>query len=153
MLAELHADAYRDRFRFISLLPRMLFGFLRGNSFSETMTPASLKECYIPVSREQGELLYLTTRALNAKNIVEFGTSFGISTIYLAAGARDNGGGMVIGSEIEPSKHVQAEFNLNKAGLTAYSDVRLGDALETLKEVPQPIDLVLLDVSPHTCHL
>jgi predicted O-methyltransferase YrrM len=145
VLAELHADAYRDRFRFISLLPRMLFGFLRGKNFSETMTPASLKECYIPVSREQGELLYLTTRALNAKNIVEFGTSFGISTIYLAAGAKDNGGGMVIGSEIEPSKHVQAEFNLNKAGLTAYSDIRLGDALETLREVPQPIDLVLLD--------
>jgi predicted O-methyltransferase YrrM len=145
VLSELHADAYRDRFRFIRLVPRLLSGFLRGKNFSETMTPASMKECYIPVSREQGELLYLTTRALNAKNIVEFGTSFGISTIYLAAGAKDNGGGMVIGSEIEPSKHTQAEYNLNKAGLAAYSEVRLGDALETLKDVPQPIDLVLLD--------
>jgi len=145
VLSELHADAYRDRFKFIGLLPRMLSGFMRGKSFSETMTPASMKECYIPVSREQGELLYLTTRALNARNIVEFGTSFGISTIYLAAGVKDNGGGMVIGSEIEPSKHEQARINLNHAGLAAHSDVRLGDALETLREVPEPIDLVLLD--------
>lgn len=145
LLAELHAEAYRDRFRFISLLPRLLSGFLRGKNFSEIMTPASMKECYIPVSREQGELLYLTARTLNAKNIVEFGTSFGISTIYLAAGVRDNGGGIVIGSEIEPSKHTRAERNLHRAGLAEYADIRLGDALETLKNLPQPIDLVLLD--------
>lgn len=145
VLSELHAEAYRDRFRFVSLLPRLVSGFLRGKDFAETMTPASMKECYIPVSREQGELLYLTIRSLNAKNIVEFGTSFGISTIYLAAAVKDNGGGTVIGSEIEPSKHARAESNLLKAGLAEYSDVRLGDALETLKDLPQPIDLVLLD--------
>jgi predicted O-methyltransferase YrrM len=109
------------------------------------MTPESMKGCYIPVSREQGEFLYLTARAIRAKSVVEFGTSFGISTTYLAAGLRDNGGGRVIGSEIEPSKCHQATANLKEAGLEEYAEVRLGDALETLREVPEPVDLVLLD--------
>jgi predicted O-methyltransferase YrrM len=95
------------------------------------MTPASMKGCYIPVSREQGELLYLTARAIGARHVVEFGTSFGISTVYLAAAVCDNGGGLVIGSEIEPAKHRQAEANLAEAGLAEVSDVRLGDALES----------------------
>ncbi len=109
------------------------------------MTPASMKGCYLPVSREQGELLYLTARAIGARHVVEFGTSFGISTVYLSTAVRDNGGGLVIGSEIEPSKHRQAEANLAEAALTEVSEIRLGDALETLRDLPEPIDLVLLD--------
>jgi predicted O-methyltransferase YrrM len=89
--------------------------------------------------------LYLTGRALGAKTIVEFGTSFGISTIYLAAAVRDNGGGTVIGSEIEASKHARAEAHLQEAGLSDIADIRLGDALETLRQLPQPVDMVLLD--------
>jgi hypothetical protein len=58
---------------------------------------------------------------------------------------RDNGGGLVIGSEIEPSKHEQAVAHLAQAGLAEVSEVRLGDALETLRVLPEPIDLVLLD--------
>jgi len=104
-----------------------------------------LKDCYIPISREQGELLYLTARAIGAKTVIEFGTSFGISTIYIAAGLRDNGEGRVIGTEIEPSKCSQAIANLEEAGLAEYSEVRLGDALETLRNIPESVDLVLLD--------
>ena len=146
VLDRLHAEARGDRWRFLGLAPRILTGLLaRRNLWSEVMTPESMKECYIPVSREQGELLYLTARAIGARHVVEFGTSFGISTVYLAAAVRDNGGGLVIGSEIEPSKHRQAEANLAEAGLAEVSEVRLGDALETLRDLPEPIDLVLLD--------
>jgi predicted O-methyltransferase YrrM len=146
VLDRLHAEARGDRWRFLGLAPRILGGLMaRRDLWSEVMTPASMKECYIPVSREQGELLYLTARAIGARHVVEFGTSFGISTVYLAAAVRDNGGGLVIGSEIEPSKHRQAEANLAEAALTEVSDVRLGDALETLRDLPEPIDLVLLD--------
>jgi predicted O-methyltransferase YrrM len=104
-----------------------------------------MKGCYIPVSREQGELLYLTARALGAKNVVEFGTSFGISTTYLAAAVRDNGGERVIGTEIEPSKCEQARANLSEAGLQEWAEVRLGDALQTLEKLPETVDLLLLD--------
>jgi predicted O-methyltransferase YrrM len=145
VLDRLHTEARGDRYRFLALVPRLLAGLTRGKSFFEVMTPESMKGCYIPVSREQGEFLYLTARAIRAKSVVEFGTSFGISTTYLAAGLRDNGGGRVIGSEIEPSKCHQATANLKEAGLEEYAEVRLGDALETLREVPEPVDLVLLD--------
>lgn len=67
-----------------------------------------LKDLWLPVSRETGALLYLLARSSRAQNIVEFGTSFGISTLHLAAALRDNGGGRLIGSEFEPSKVARA---------------------------------------------
>jgi len=144
-LERLHAQARRDRFKFLGLAPRFIGGLLTGKSFSEQITPEVMKDFFIPISREQGEFLYLTARAIGARNIVEFGTSFGISTIYLAAAVKDNGGGRVIGSEIEPGKHTRALQHLEEAGVSEFVDVRLGDAMETLKEVPEPLDLVLMD--------
>lgn len=104
-----------------------------------------LRDFYLPVTREQGRFLYQTVRALQAKRVVEFGTSFGISTIYLAAGLRDNGGGVVIGSELIEDKAETARGNLATAGLEAYTDIRTGDARQTLSDPGGPVDLVLLD--------
>jgi predicted O-methyltransferase YrrM len=118
---------------------------LRGKSFSESFPPEAMRDCYIPVSRDQGRFLYLTARALGARQVVEFGTSFGISTIYLAAAVRDNGGGTVIGTELHASKHERAVAHIEEAGLGDVAEVRLGDALATLKEIPEPLDLVFLD--------
>jgi predicted O-methyltransferase YrrM len=144
-LARLHAEAKRDRLRFLGLVPKLVAGRLGGKGLWDVMTPAAMKDVYMPVNPDQGRLLYLTARALGARNVVEFGTSFGISTIYLAAALKDNRGGRVTGSEIEPSKHARALQNLRDAGVAEFADVRLGDALATLADVPAPIDLVLLD--------
>lgn len=104
------------------------------------------KELYLAVSPATARLLYLLARATSARAIVEFGTSFGVSTVYLAAALRDNGGGTIIGSELEPSKAALARQHLAEAGLSELADVREGDALETLaRDLPDPIDLVLLD--------
>jgi predicted O-methyltransferase YrrM len=145
VLERLHAEAKGDRLRFLGLLPRLVAGRLRGRGLWDVMTPEAMKECYIPVSPEQGALLYLTARALGARRVVEYGTSFGISTLYLAAAVRENGGGTVIGTEIEPSKHARAVEHLKEAGLADVAEVRLGDARETLRDVAGPVDLVLLD--------
>src|SRR5262249_50569755 len=67
------------------------------------------------------------------------------STTYLAAAVRDNGGGVVVGSELEPTKCAQARANLRAAGLDDVVAVRLGDAQTTLADVEAPVDLVLLD--------
>jgi predicted O-methyltransferase YrrM len=105
-----------------------------------------MKEFHLAVSQETATLLYMLARAAKARSIVEFGTSFGISTLHLAAALRDNGGGRVISTEFEPSKVAKARANFTAAGLSDLVEVREGDALETLASgLPEQIDLVLLD--------
>lgn len=107
---------------------------------------ASLKDHPLAVSRETGLLLYMLARGCRARTIVEFGTSFGISTLHLAAALRDNGGGRLITSELEPSKVARARENLTAGGLMDLVEIREGDALETLGvDLPPTIDLLLLD--------
>ncbi|GBQ25398.1 O-methyltransferase [Gluconacetobacter sacchari] len=100
---------------------------------------------FLAVSPAYGRFLYMIARTCWAKRIVEFGTSMGISTLYLAAALRDNGGGRIIGSEIEPSKAARARANLEEAGLADLVDIREGDALDTLRAVGGEVDLLLLD--------
>ncbi|RXH41189.1 O-methyltransferase [Bradyrhizobium zhanjiangense] len=105
-----------------------------------------LKDAPLAVSRETGTLLYMLARSSRAKAIVEFGTSFGISTLHLAAALRDNGGGRLITSEFEPSKAARARDNLSAGGVIDLVEIREGDALKTLStDLPDTIDLVLLD--------
>ncbi len=105
-----------------------------------------LKDFPLAVSRETGRLLYMLARSCRARTIVEFGTSFGISTLHLAAALRDNGGGRLITSEFEPSKVARARKNLAAGGLIDLVEIREGDALQTLGiGLPETIDLLLLD--------
>jgi predicted O-methyltransferase YrrM/nicotinamidase-related amidase len=100
---------------------------------------------FLAISPTYGRFLYATAHACKATRIVEFGTSMGISTIYLAAALRDNGGGHLISSELEPGKVARARANLDAAGLGDLVDIREGDALETLKDVGGEVDLLLID--------
>jgi predicted O-methyltransferase YrrM len=105
-----------------------------------------MKDFHLAVSPETATLLYMLARASRASSIVEFGTSFGISTLHLAAALRDNGGGRIISTEFEPSKIAQAQANIAAAGLSDLVEIRAGDALQTLASgLPEHIDLVLLD--------
>jgi predicted O-methyltransferase YrrM len=105
-----------------------------------------LRDAPLAVSRETGALLYMLARGANARNIVEFGASFGISTLHLAAALRDNGGGRLITTEFESSKVARARENLIAGGLIDLVEIREGDALQTLKAgLPETIDLLLLD--------
>jgi predicted O-methyltransferase YrrM len=100
---------------------------------------------FFAISAAYGRFLYALARARNATRIVEFGTSMGISTVYLAAALRDNGGGHLIGSELEPTKVARARAHLEAAGLADLVGVREGDALETLKDTGGQVDLLLID--------
>ena len=104
------------------------------------------KSAYLAVSRDTAQLLYMLVRSTGAREVVEFGTSFGISTLHLAAGLRDNGGGRVITTEFEPSKIERARKNFVAGGLDDLIEIREGDALQTLgHDLPEQIDIVLLD--------
>ncbi|MEZ2297909.1 O-methyltransferase [Variovorax sp. RCC_210] len=107
---------------------------------------ARLKDVPLPVSRETGTLLYMLARSGGARSVVEFGTSFGISTLFLAAALRDNGGGRLVTTEFEPSKVARARVHLKTGGLDDLVEIREGDALKTLAaDLPETIDLLLLD--------
>ena len=142
--------------RLSSLIDRL---FAEADAAEETRWPATagdradyrqyygeLKDQPLPVSRATGRLLYMLARSVRARTIVEFGTSFGISTLHLAAALRDNGGGRLIGSEFEPSKIARARANLGAADLSDLVEIREGDAMQTLaRDLPDLIDFVLLD--------
>jgi len=105
-----------------------------------------LKDLPLPISRETGTLLYMLARSGRAQTIVEFGTSFGISTLHLAAALHDNGGGRLITTEFEPSKVARARANLTAGSVIDLVEIRVGDALKTLSvDLPETVDLLLLD--------
>ena len=105
----------------------------------------ALQDIYMPVSPEAGRLLYALVRACRPDTVVEFGTSFGISTIHLAAAVTDNGTGRVVTTELSDRKAVAARENLEQAGLAGVVTILQGDALETLASVTGRVGLVLLD--------
>jgi len=105
---------------------------------------ASESTC-MPVSAQGGDLLYILARAKRPNIIVEFGTSYGISTIYLAAAVADNGTGHVVSTELNTVKVAAARANLANARLADHVTILPGDAMKTLHDVPGPIHLVLLD--------
>ncbi len=130
----------------VSAIPREELGRLMHSKTEYLELYEQLKDLWLPVSRETGALLYMLARGTKARNIVEFGTSFGISTLHMAAALRDNGGGRLISSEFEPSKVTKAREHLAEGGLADMVEIREGDALKTLAtDLPDAIDLVLLD--------
>lgn len=143
VLTRLHAQADKQSTRGVVL--KLLWNRLRGYRNSSREEAALLKDLFLPLSPDAGRLVYLLARSIGARRIVEFGTSFGISTIYLGAAVRDNGGGVVIGSEIEPDKVRRAREHVQEAGLADLVEIREGDALETLRDPGGPVDLLLLD--------
>jgi predicted O-methyltransferase YrrM len=105
-----------------------------------------MRDVYMPVSPDVGRLLYMLARNRRAQTIVEFGTSFGISGIHLAAALRDEGRGRLVTTELDPVKAERAAQNFRAAGLAEWIEIRVGDAFETLASgVGGSIDLLLLD--------
>jgi predicted O-methyltransferase YrrM len=131
------------------VLPRWIAQRLRGRTY-EVMDDDFFRDKLVALDPDKCRLIHLLCRSLGARRVVEVGTSFGVSTIYLAAAVRDqvgvDGDGLVIGTEIEPSKVAAARAHIAEAGLSRFVDVREGDVLQTLQQVPGPVDFVLLDI-------
>jgi caffeoyl-CoA O-methyltransferase len=96
------------------------------------------------VERETGRWLALLVRATKAREVLEIGSSNGVSTIWLAAAARQNGG-RVTGTEILPERAAEANRNLAAAGLDEVAQIVAGDARTTVASLPGPFDLVFID--------
>lgn len=143
-LDRLYLAARGDWRRMLRIAPQYLISLLPGKSFTNLVAPCKLKDTYMAIPRKKGKFLYSIARSMNAQKIIEFGSSFGVSAIYLAAAARDTGG-KVITTEIEPDKCRNTESNLEQAGLGDIVELLQGDALVTLETVKGPVDLLFLD--------
>lgn len=148
VLARLHREAGRQNprllRRFAAQLPRLLL----RRPLPWARLESRLRDMYLALDPASGTFVYLLARALGARRIVEFGTSFGISTIYLALAVRHNGGGRVVTTELVPEKAARARAHLEEAGLADLVEIRVGDACETLRHLEGPIDLLLNDGFP-----
>lgn len=99
---------------------------------------------YLAVSPDEGRFLYMLARGARAERIVEFGASYGLSTLYLAAALRETGGHLWT-TEVHPDKCAALRETFDRAGVSDVVTLLEGDARETLKTVEGPIDMVLLD--------
>jgi predicted O-methyltransferase YrrM len=114
-------------------------------------TKSFLSDKLYALDRDKAEFCYQLCRAIDARQIVEIGTSYGVSTLYLAAAVRDNiraagGDGVVTGTEYEPEKARAARAHFEEAGLTRFIDLREGDLRETLRQIDGPVDVMLVDI-------
>ncbi len=150
LLDRLHAQSTDQNEAVIEYFTsRMKEGDLDWRAFDER-TDRFLRDKLVALDRDKAELCYQLCRALRAKRVVEAGTSFGVSTLYLAAAVRDNTKdsetGIVIGTEYEPPKARAARATFAEAGLSEFIDLREGDLQETLKEIDGPVDFMLIDI-------
>ena len=100
----------------------------------------------VALDRDKAAFCHALCLATGARRIVEVGTSHGVSTLYLAAAVRQNGGGVVVGTEHEPTKATIARAHFAEAGLTDLIELREGDLRQTLKTLTGPIDFALMDI-------
>src|SRR5215475_15076204 len=104
-----------------------------------------MDELLLAVGPATGQLINLLIKEAKAKNILEVGSSYGYSTVWLAEAARETGG-KVISLEIHPEKQKHARDSIKEAGLDGFVDFKLGDARDSIRKLTKKIDFVLLDL-------
>lgn len=92
-----------------------------------------------------GELLFILARIIRAERILEFGTATGYSAIFLAE-AFESVNGQLITLENNPAMGARARNNFIRAGFDDQIEIRIGDAIEEIKTIPGPFDLIFLDI-------
>ena len=151
LLDRLHAQSTgQDETVTSYFMTRAREGTLDWNAFDADIH-RFMSDKLIALDRDKAEFCYQLCRALRARRVVEAGTSFGVSTLYLAAAVRDNlrhdgGTGQVIGTEHEPQKAAAARAHFSEAGLAELIDLRVGDLQQTLKNIRPPVDFMLIDI-------
>lgn len=91
-----------------------------------------------------GRLLRILTEAVNARNVVEIGTSNGYSGLWICLGLQATGGKLIT-HEIDPERASLARANFRRAGVEHMVTIVLGDAHETVTRLKEPIDLLFID--------
>ena len=115
------------------------------NTLKEEELRRRLDEFLLPVGRAAGMLMNLIVKGAKARRILEVGSSYGYSTIWLAEAARAIDG-RVISLELRSAKTEYARAQLERVQLERCVEFRVGDALASLAQLAGPFDFVLLDL-------
>jgi predicted O-methyltransferase YrrM len=99
----------------------------------------------LSIGPEAAEFLHALILARGATRLLELGTSYGYSTLFLADAAQRTGGRLIT-MELDPRKHAYARERIERAGLSEVVEWRCGDAIALLEREFQPFDFVLLDI-------
>jgi predicted O-methyltransferase YrrM len=140
--------------RVLTVIDRLIATYRRPSGGCPIHNPDMSRDPYdyaeygFSIYPEQGDLIYLLCRGMRATRVVDFATSIGMSALYFAAAMLDNGGGMVIGSELVSEKVATARRNLADAGVANYADIREGDARQVRRDLGGPVDFALIDGWP-----
>lgn len=102
-------------------------------------------EFLLPVGPEVGWFLHSLILARRPARVLELGTSYGYSTLFLADAAHQVGARLIT-MELADYKQAEARANITRAGLAGSVDFRLGDAIKMIEADPGPFDFVLLDI-------
>jgi predicted O-methyltransferase YrrM len=129
-------DAYHERMREERSGPREAPPGSRGGGQDRRMRA---------IGPETGQLLNILVKSLQAPNILELGTSFGYSGIWLGEAARATGGRLTT-MELHDYKSAHAREMATKAGLAGYIDFKVGDAVQMTAALPFGLDFVFLDL-------
>ena len=99
---------------------------------------------YTNIAPENGQFLSILIRSIQARNVLEVGTSNGYSTIWLAAALKATGG-RLISLEFDRERAEEAQVHLQETGLDGIVEVRIGNALDEIPKCDATFDLVFLD--------
>jgi len=136
-----------------SLVTRVLAGYdlrmAQERELAEHLADAEFaqrkNEFLLPVGPATGQFLNILIKAAHSQRILEVGTSYGYSTLWLAEAARATGG-KVVSLEMAAAKSDFARQRVCEAGLAAHVDFIIGDALESIAALDEPVDFVLIDL-------
>ncbi len=155
VVERLHTQSRRQALRSaVPMIGRTLRHRVSEGTWDTSQTAEGKKwlaDKLVALDPQKASLCHVLCRSIGARRVVEAGTSYGVSTIYLAAAVRetiaaDGGDGVVIGTEHEAQKVAAARQHLEEAGLADLVEIRAGDLRTTLRELDGPIDFMLVDI-------
>jgi predicted O-methyltransferase YrrM len=102
-------------------------------------------EFLLSVGVETAQFLNTLAKAARSKTILEIGTSYGYSTVWLAEAARANHGKLIT-LELSVEKAHYAQQQIHDAGLSDFVEFRIGDAIQSIENAHETYDFILLDI-------
>jgi predicted O-methyltransferase YrrM len=149
--ARLHFDGSDEAFtamaeHYSALSPRFRQRFLLEHGVSmPDVTSLRETSMSLAISAEMGNFLRNMALSHRASRILELGSSYGVSTLYLADAVRSLGSGKVVATENDAGKCARLQENLQTAGLANVVDLREGDIFDTVLDLHGSFDMVFID--------